>query len=394
MPNIFSGLFSNKGGGSASAKLAQYKQQLEDYQDEKDAYEQHESNLGTSAALQRMIDGFGPERQGMTEYFKQQLRYPASFDQGQLGVNKMASQRGAMVQASAAEAEDLQAKKDFHDYKNEFPTLTDWQKNIKMFHDLGDDTGILTKEQIEALKTKRGEQFLKQEDQFISTWDPNKVISARLLEGGITKALIPEYSSRLNEFFQTVDAAEDTLNFTQNRRDDIQKLYADSNLWTTGPGSMLQIWKFGEAADWERLKLTVVSNIGLDKIMELKAGSKQGATGLGALNEQELIMLQNHAGNLDAATNPTEVKRILRRLDRDLKMMQTKRMRGLSREKTFYNKYKQYLPYGSEEIYVPPPELEHMFTGGDFERPFIESPLDEEKDLDTLLDQYAPQTGQ
>lgn len=409
MANIFAGLFDTDAGGGVAAKLAKYKFDLEQYelaleeQKQKEAMEAMHNQLG-------IVGGsMSPGRKEMMTLSEIMGNYPATFNKSLEMLVDMTGQRGGSIAneqahklrmeatslaqtersdaTSRAEKEDLAAKKAFQQYKIDNPEPTDLQQNLADYTALGDQSGEPTPAQVEVLKFKRGEKFLEQEDQFISTWNENKIVSKRLLEGGIKKKLIPEYAQRLNEFYQTVDNAEDALNFAQNRRDDIQKLYKDTNNFTTGPGSLLAGFVFTDAADWKRLKETVISNIGLSKIMELKAGSSQGATGLGALNEAELTMLQNHAGNLVGATNPEEIKRILRRLDRDLKRMQSTRMRGLVREKTFYNDYKQYLPDAKPGPYIPPSELEHLFTGGEYKRPIIESPLDQtrEERLEQIL---------
>lgn len=390
MANIFSGLF-NQSGGSSAGKLAKYKFDLEQYElalkekKQKEAIEAMRSQLGIVG------ETMSPDRQRMMKLLEIMGGNTETFDKSLEMLVDMTGQKGGSIAneqahelrmdaasraqseradaTSRAEAEDLAAKEAFQQFKIDNPEPTDLQQNLKDYNALGDDTGELTTAQKRTLEFKRSAKWFEQEDQFIKEWDQSKVISKRLLEGGITKKLVPQYATRLTEFFETADAAEETLLFAQNRRDDIQKLYADTNNFTTGPGSLLAGFVFTDAADWKRLQETVVSNIGLAKIMDLKAGSKQGATGLGALNEEELLMLQRHAGNLAGATNPAEMKRILRRLDRDLKGMQDRRMRGLSRELIFYNDYKQYLPYGSNEPYVPSDAIKHLFTGGEYIRP-------------------------
>lgn len=53
------------------------------------------------------------------------------------------------------------------------------------------------------------------------------------------------------------------------------------------------------------------SNLAMDKLMELKRNSTTGASGLGALNQAELIMLQDSLGKLDPAVGDEAFKRQL-----------------------------------------------------------------------------------
>ena len=53
------------------------------------------------------------------------------------------------------------------------------------------------------------------------------------------------------------------------------------------------------------------SNLAMDKLMELKRNSTTGASGLGALNQAELIMLQDSLGKLDPAAGDEAFKRQL-----------------------------------------------------------------------------------
>jgi len=53
------------------------------------------------------------------------------------------------------------------------------------------------------------------------------------------------------------------------------------------------------------------SNLAMDKLMELKRNSTTGASGLGALNQAELIMLQDALGKLDPAVGDEAFKRQL-----------------------------------------------------------------------------------
>ena len=190
-------------------------------------------------------------------------------------------------------------------------------------------------------------------------------------EAGYLTEYIKDRVPRVVNFQTNVDDAEDVLNFAENRLDDIRRLSAETNGWTTG--LMGVISKFIPASDadrWQALKDTIVSNIGLTKIMDLKAGSAQGATGLGALNEKELEMLQNHAGNLREAQTPQAIKDTLRRLERDLKRAQNRIMTQLPKELKMYNLNQRFLPDRDKysPAYVPSEYQAELFSGGQYKR--------------------------
>lgn len=391
MANIFSGMFANRGRGAAN--LAQFNSDLEAHQNLMEYQKRNEALMATDAKRRAAQQGMSPERNAIMEYQRSLAGQEGTGEMGMTGLETGFKQRGTTIADILKQEKNTLESNLRHQYKVDNPIAGDANKKIEFLNHMEKLYGKDSGEYERALKALRQEQFLEQEDRYVSTVD-NTIVSKRLLEGGITKALVPEYKDRLSNFFPHIDDSEDLLLFSQNRRDDIQKLSEETDGWTTGliGLALSTINPSSEAADWVRLKDTIVSNIGLSEIMRLKASSAQGATGLGALNERELEMLQNHAGTLKIAADPAELKRILRRLDRDLKGMQKRMMKALKREETFYNDYKQYLPHAAkgDPIWAPPEESKHLFTGGDYIRPEIASPLDEPDDIDSLLDKYAP----
>ena len=66
------------------------------------------------------------------------------------------------------------------------------------------------------------------------------------------------------------------------------------------------------AADLETLK----AKLGADVLAEMKAQSKTGATGLGALNMAELKMVQTKIANIDPGQSPAQVQKNLNEIER------------------------------------------------------------------------------
>jgi len=58
----------------------------------------------------------------------------------------------------------------------------------------------------------------------------------------------------------------------------------------------------------------LVAQLSIDTIQQMKAQSATGATGFGALNKEELKIIQDFRGRLDRATSPEEFKRVLNEL--------------------------------------------------------------------------------
>lgn len=392
MANIFSGIFS--GGQNSGTALAHYNQRLKDYQDRKDAAEQQQAIQSSDVNYKASKEGMTLERQQMMDYARKLMLNPATFDKGAEIMSKMFGQRGGTVADYLKQAEATKQANLRHQYKvdNTIPgsenskiavakQFIEWAKED--IAEKGEKSRFWNLNEAELAEMAwRAEPILETEDSYVGGITGSETMK-NLIRGGIKKELVEPYANRLNNFQASVDDSEDLLNFAENRVDDIRQLYATTNNWTTGIGSLLaKINPYSEAADWERLKATIVSNIGLDKIMSLKAGSAQGATGLGALNEKELEMLQNYAGNLLGASDADEIKRILRRLERDLKRSQKRIMRELPKELTFHNQYKQYLPLATDEPYVPSENQAPLFVGGEYKRAPVENLQLEKEEID------------
>jgi hypothetical protein len=93
---------------------------------------------------------------------------------------------------------------------------------------------------------------------------------------------------------------------------------------TTGFASWLAGVPAMSATEWRDKRDTLVARLGLGKLMELKAGSSTGSSGLGALSEKELKVLQDFYGNLNQAKTPRKIKRELRKMYGILQQSQDK----------------------------------------------------------------------
>lgn len=317
MANIFSGLFSNRGGG-ASAKLAKYKFQLEQHELDLEKERQRKATQGSSTALQTMIGNFGPERQDMANYFRSQLNYPASYDQGELGISKMGSQYGAQLQTSKAEEEDLQAKKDFHDYKKANPATPERQLYDMWYASLPrtpEEAGEGKPSQEAVLERARKEQLVDTGAGFQSARRRDFYIRKETELAAFRKELGDTRSDMYFSFNDTLNSVDVIMSHMLNKRGDVQQLHGMTRDNTTGWYAMGQMMPGTEQLKWNKLKGTVIANIGIDKLLEMKENSPSGASGMGALSDTEMAILVTIAGNLDQTNDPVEIKKNLRRLD-------------------------------------------------------------------------------
>lgn len=83
---------------------------------------------------------------------------------------------------------------------------------------------------------------------------------------------------------------------------------------TAGYGSYLKGLPAGPANALSKKLKTILSNLSVDQIAEMKSESRTGATGFGALNEKELEVIQNAVTNLEQNQDPEILKQNLKKL--------------------------------------------------------------------------------
>jgi hypothetical protein len=86
--------------------------------------------------------------------------------------------------------------------------------------------------------------------------------------------------------------------------------------WSTGYGSLLSALPMSDARKLQGKLDTIKSNLAAAMIEDLKSQSRTGATGLGALNREELKVLQTSKASLDAGMGADELKKSLQVIDK------------------------------------------------------------------------------
>ena len=133
---------------------------------------------------------------------------------------------------------------------------------------------------------------------------------ARVIEMGITaraknapKELTPEQQQ----------AREDASMIAVDTVEEANKLISN---WSTGFGSLLANVPTSDARKLQGKLDTIKSNLAAAMLEDLKSQSRTGASGLGALNKEELKVLQTSKASLDAGMGGDELKKSLAVIDK------------------------------------------------------------------------------
>ena len=405
MANIFSGIFSyGANRGSDAAKLARYKQELEEYAQQKEAYDQAQAVSAIDPYLKEVLQYMTPERQAHVRLERAMMQQPPLFEKGIEGFNTSKKQRGTTIADIIKQAEELRVANAKHQYKVDNPLPSSEASKIEVAKSY---VGQEEWDRLQQSNDPRDREILQglmrdawRDRQFVDTATGHQnvysqqFIAKQLIQAGVDKDRAPIITQRLTDFYDDVDDTENFLIELTNRRQDIQRLHGDTDFSTTGLSAIMSFIPLTDASRWMHLRDTVVSNVGLGKILELKASSAQGATGLGALNQQELHMLQTHIGNLMQTNHPEDIRKHLRRLDNDLDKMIERRMRKLKQQRRWYNRNKKYLRIDPKAPDLIPPEQEYLFGPKPFKKRENTSPLPAEgegnkEQLKAIADEYG-----
>lgn len=391
MANIFSGLFAG-GQNSSAAKLAQYRQQLEDYKTAKDAYEQQEALSNIDPYIKQVLENMTPERQSQVMLQRAMMRQEPMFDKGIEGFNNSIKQRGGTIADQLKQRLATEEANKKHQYKVDNPIVEDPAIVLATKFYMGDDwEDASLEERQQALRdVKRQRQYLDLEDRLMDPMNKDVVVK-NLIKAGVDKASAPFIEERLRTFQSNITKTESFLEKTADQRERIQWLYknAEGNTGWYGLASAIpDIKSEGGSRQWQEIKKTVIANVALDKILDLKASSAQGATGLGALNEKELETLEKHLGSLEQANTPEALKKVLLDMDKDLDRLQKQKLSALGKERSWYNRNKRYIGLKPTDPDFVPETQEYLFSGEPYKPVKGESPLDPNNEQGEIIQKY------
>jgi len=171
----------------------------------------------------------------------------------------------------------------------------------------------------EYLKVKRAQQMV---DQGTHTTNINtgeqygkNLIGKKVQEGYGTST-----SKRLENYGAYSKSSQDSEYGLSRTMDSLDALNDSVSYLTTGLGGTgLSYIPGTSATDWEAEKETIISQLGLEKLRDLKSASPTGASGFGALSEKELKLLTSYVSNLEQAQSPEAIRKSIRRIQSHLK---------------------------------------------------------------------------
>lgn len=115
----------------------------------------------------------------------------------------------------------------------------------------------------------------------------------------------------VNRAAQTAAARTEMADNLQTGLNGSRQFVEAAGVWTH-----LMPWQRQARANLEGHLETIKGNISFEKLMEMKANSPNGASGLGALSDREARMLANTVGALDADMSPEQLEQSFATIDR------------------------------------------------------------------------------
>ena len=348
MGNIFSGIFGNQAGGRAQ-QLANYKDQLKQDEELREYQQRNQNLIDQSGAFDTAIQNMSPERQNQMRLFQMMAGGEQTGDKGMEMMSTGFNQRGGLMQTvdanRATNKAGLERDKAFHDWKvaNPIPAGESAKESFARFYAALPRTraeaGEGNPSQESTLDSIREEKFLNLGDRMKSTRTGSET-EINLLQKGIHETRAPVLANNLQTFYDEVDETDQAMRQIEMQKERIQSLYDMTSDRTTAFGALMSVLPGDVSKEWQAQKDTILANVGLDKILDLKASSAQGATGLGALNEAELAMLQSYLGKLEQTRNPAGLKKVLDDMFGYMNTLQKKRKSKLKRRRKEFNNNK------------------------------------------------------
>ena len=143
-----------------------------------------------------------------------------------------------------------------------------------------------------------------------------------------------------SELMKRADQAKTDIGYTMEQLD---KLASITNERTVGVGSLLKYAYRSDATNWVAIKDSIVAQLGLNKLSEMKSLSKTGASGLGQLSEKELKVLQDQLGAINPKSKPEDIKRVLANIYSKLAEVRNKVDKYQGQDIDWYERNKSHL---------------------------------------------------
>jgi len=204
--------------------------------------------------------------------------------------------------------------------------------------------GLGTKEERDAFrKRERASQWL---NTGVSHLDPDsgQEIDIDIIGREINEKVGGDAGDRLVSFDNDLTVADNMISSLTQTQKELSDLSGMTNYQTTGFMSWLKGVPTSDVKAWDNLKTTVLSRLGLEKLLQMKASSPTGASGFGALSAKELDLLVSHMGKLDQESDPIEIKRIIGSIMKQLDGAKGRMEKKRNMQLKFYRRNRHHLP--------------------------------------------------
>lgn len=174
-----------------------------------------------------------------------------------------------------------------------------------------DPANVLTEERINQLEQTDPERA-KRLLQMSNPRDPN-VVAEKVAAETSTKADTKAATEGIINAPKTLAQYDALSGQAQTMMDHIDNMRGlmQNNPNVVGWGSYLGYFPETDQRTFADMKQSLISGLAMENIQQLKALSPTGATGFGALSEQELRVLQDSIAKLDQASDPATVRQML-----------------------------------------------------------------------------------
>lgn len=352
MANIMSGLFAG-GSGSNALALAQYNQRLQDYEDEKEAFQQQQSVGNMDPYIKQVLEEMSPERQNMMMLQRQMMKNPATFDAGQQGFGQMMQQRGTTIADILKQEEGVTAANLKHQYKVDNPIpgqgghkleyAIEYAGGREAFDNLSDDERMKLMD-----RAARARQLVDKG----THWEDvvsGETYSKNLADVEIAKEVGGSIGERLMNHKTNRRAQQGMVTGFSDSLAALHRLHEGASNWTTGYGAFLRHLPKTDAAEWFAELETVNSQTVLDTMKELKSMSQAGATGFGAVNERELMVMMDKWGKIIPGMDDDDIKEIITRRIGIMERINKKVEGWMQNEDDWYRRNRYNIPKAAQE---------------------------------------------
>jgi len=215
------------------------------------------------------------------------------------------------------------------------------------FQEKVDALGSSDPDKVAVAREALRDPYKKTELGYVDTTGKGRYIDREVAEGVVVKGMAEADTSFYNEYGNATQTLENTAYDLDRTMNDLNRLADMTDYSSTGFAGYLSIIPTTDARSWESMRDTVINNLGLDKMMQLKALSSSGATGFGALSARELAVLTDHLGKLDGLNDPKEIKYHIKAIYKSLNRNKNNIMQAMKRNEKRYKgidkRYERYL---------------------------------------------------